>query len=54
MYMGEGKTWVELEKMGWNWKKWAGETEALGENWGVRQRDSFLLLLARINPKTCK
>ena len=41
------KNWVELEK-------WAGRTAALGENWGVRQRDSFQLLLARINPKTCK
>ena len=39
--------------MGKNGKKWVWATEALGENRGVRQRDS-LLLLPRINPKTYK
>lgn len=44
------QNWV---KMGKNGKKWVWATEALGENRGVRQRDS-LLLLPRINPKTYK
>ena len=44
---------TKLGVNGKNGKKWVWATEALGENRGVRQRDS-LLLLPRINPKTYK